>query len=1042
MTRFEKTATPRLIVVIGLTTIAIGFLDLITPLGIAQWVLFLVPLSLTLFGWRPGLPLGVAALATAMMAIGFLYSGAGLATEIALVNRGLGVAALWSVALICRGVIRIRLSLREQEWLGRGRGTLADQLRGELSVTELSERALNHLATALHASAGALFVRQRDASFLRCAGYAFIPAAPGQGERFGPGEGLVGEAARQGRVIEIAELPEDYLRVGSGLGQGRPRSLLVAPTFADGTVNGVVELAFLEPLGKVEGELLRLVGELLGSALRSAEYREQLHALLDQTQRQAEELQVQQEELRAANEELEEQGRSLRESQARLEAQQAELEQTNSQLEEQTELLEQQKDQLHRTQAGLEQKAAELARASRYKSEFLANMSHELRTPLNSSLILAKLLADNQGGNLTEEQVRFAQTIHDAGQDLLALINDILDLSKIEAGRLQLQPETIEIAELFEALASTFRPTAEQRGLRLEVVPSEAVPTLHCDRQRLEQILRNLLSNALKFTARGEVRLWAEPGPAGGAVFSVADTGIGILPAQQEVIFEAFRQADGSTSRKYGGTGLGLSICRDLARRMGGEVLVTSAPGEGSTFRLVLPASADRSASAERVVSAPRTQPIALASGGVQSPPPSGGEHPTVRPPPARPSPPMPEDDRGGWREGQRSLLVVEDDPHFAAILRDLAREQGFQCLVAGQGAQAEALARKYRPDAMLLDISLPDESGLTLLERLKRDPALRHVPVHVISVIEHGRSALALGAIGFLRKPASREELLGCLARLEARLAQRVRRVLVVENDELQRRAIADLLQADGVELHLASTAAEALERLAATSYDCLVVDLALPDGGGAELLERLAAASASFPPAIVYTAGKVSPADEQRLLRLSSSIIIKGARSPERLLDEVTLFLHQVEAQLPPERRRLLEQVRHRDATLEGKRILLVEDDVRTIFALSSVLEPLGASVAIARNGKEAVAQVEREAPRIDLILMDVMMPEMDGLEATRRIRALPVGAKLPIIALTAKAMPDDRERCLTAGANDYVAKPLEMDRLISLMRVWVRR
>ena len=851
-----------------------------------------------------------------------------------------------------------------------------------------------------------------------------------------PGDGLLGQAAKDNRPLRVRDVPDGYLGVASSLGHGKPLEIIIAPASVDGAVHAVLELGFFHRVLPADLELLERISESLGIAIRSSKDRTRLEELLEETQRQAEELQTQQEELRVSNEELEEQTNVLKQSQARLENQQAELEQTNSQLEEQSQLLEAQKDELTLSQTAILEKADELERANQYKSEFLANMSHELRTPLNSSLILAKLLADNKTGNLTDEQVKFAETISSAGSDLLTLINDILDLSKIEAGKMEVHPEPVIVAHAVDALGKSFQATAQEKKLQFNVVVEPSAPErIETDEQRLGQILKNLLSNALKFTDTGSVSLHVSAPSAGTVTFAVRDTGIGIPPHQLDGIFDAFRQADGSTHRKYGGTGLGLSISRDLARLLGGDILVQSQPGVGSTFTLALPVNF--TAHVATADPAPRAH--------VSAPPHElqARHMPRGTVPPATPM--DVDDDREHLSPTSRTILVVEDDPRFSGILRDLAHEMGFQCIVAQSANDGLAAAIRYRPSAILLDVNLPDYSGLGLLDQLKRTSATRHIPVHVASVADFSREALELGAVGYAVKPVKREQLVEAFRHLEAKFSQRLHHILVVEDDERQRDSIRQLLDIDDVRIVAVATATEALEQLQATTFDCMVMDLHLPDISGFELLETMSSRDGvSFPPVIVYTGHSLSSSEEQRLHRFSKSIIVKDARSPERLLDEVTLFLHQVESALPAERQRMLQAARDRDTALEGRRILVVEDDARNIFALSSILEPKGAAVDIARNGREAIDALARSATQeggaIDLVLMDIMMPEMDGLTAMREIRKRSEWKKLPIIALTAKAMKDDQEKCLAAGANDYIAKPLDVDKLLSLVRVWM--
>ena len=943
------------------------------------------------------------------------------------------LAAILGIALtLVIGVLvyRAALARQRQTWLQLGQMGLAEAMLGDLTVQALGDNILDFLAPYLGAQAGVLFAGEGD-KFVRVAQLG-VPADASIPERFGMREGLLGRVAADGRPVIVEDVPEGYLTVASALGRDKPRHLLIAPLTADGVVNAVVEFGFFRPIDANIRTLLEQISGPAGVALLSARYRTELQNLLEETQRQAEELQVQSEELRVSNEELEEQGRALKEQQARLEQQQVELEQTNVQLEEQAQQLELQRDDLEASSAAVELKARELEQASRYKSDFLANMSHELRTPLNSLLILSKLLSDNAKGNLSDEQVQYARTIQSSGNDLLNLINDILDLSKIEAGHVQVQPEIVSLKQLASDLHRTFDPIAGERRLKFAVdIAKDCPPAVTTDRQRLEQILKNLLSNAFKFTEKGGVDLRiTRTGER--LSLAVSDTGIGVSAEQHQGIFEAFRQADGAINRKYGGTGLGLSISRELARLLGGSIALESTPRKGSTFTVTIPVAYDPAEVA------PRPEPAAPAA---------PGEAAAAPPPRISATPFSVDDDREHLESARRILLVVEDDQAFAGIVRDLAREAGFQCLVAGTAEGALDLAKRYKPSAVVLDVGLPDQSGLAVLDRLKRDDATRHIPIHVVSAADHAQTALSLGAVGYLVKPVKREDLADALTALEAQLTRTVRRVLIVEDDAVQRDAVGKLLASGEVETVGAGTAAECLRLLKEQTFDCMVLDLTLPDASGFSLLETLSKeGDYAFPPVIVYTGHELSAEEEQQLRRYSSSIIIKGAKSPERLLDEVSLFLHQVVSELPAEQQRMIHEARNRDAVLEGRRILIVEDDVRNVYSLTNILEPRGAVVEIARNGEEALEALERQpkdaAEPIKLVLMDVMMPVMDGLDATRRIRKDPRWAKLPIIMLTAKAMPDDQERCLSAGANDYMAKPLDVDKLLSLVRVWMPR
>ncbi len=878
-------------------------------------------------------------------------------------------SALVLLMMICVSAAMTALDHRNkarENWIKSGLVALSARLQGDHRLEELGQRVVEFLAQRLDAKVGAAYVTEGHGLFQRMGGYGL---EDGQHKnRVAKGEGLLGQAAQSRELLHVRDVPPSYLPITSGLGRGLPTEVVIVPALLHGAVHGLIELGFLRKLTRTDIDFLQRAAEQVALSMRSAIDRTQLEALLSETQRQSEELQAQQEELRVSNEELEQQSRVLQESQAQLEAQQAELEQTNAQLEEQTQQLEYQKQQLLRAQDALSDKARDLELASQYKSEFLANMSHELRTPLNSSLILAKLLSDNKQGNLTPDQVRYAQTILGAGNDLLALINDILDLSKIEAGQASITVETVHVARSVQGWVEPLRALAEDKGLHLDSSVDPAVPaTIQTDPQRLGQVLKNLLSNALKFTEQGEVTLRVLQQAGGMVAFEVKDTGIGIAEHQQELIFEAFRQADGSTHRKYGGTGLGLSISRDLAQLLGGSIRVQSAPGQGSTFTLLLPVQAPEAASVpEKQTPAAAATPAPAAPRAMPAPAPMATDALALPPDAALPEPAVPrrpgsvKDDRDQLVSGQRTMLVIEDDPRFARILYDLAREMGFQCVVAHAGGEGLAAALEYRPHAVVLDMNLPDFSGLGVLDQLKRNPATRHIPVHVVSVADYAQEALGRGAMGYALKPVKREELVQALERMEAKFTQSLRRVLVVEDDERQRESVGHLLANGDVEIVGADTARRALELLRTSTFDCMVMDLNLPDLSGYELLEQMASQDdVAFPPVIVYTGRSLTAAEEQQLRRFSKSIIIKDARSPERLLDEVTLFLHQVESALPVERRKMLQVARDRDSSFEGRTILIVEDDVRNVFALSSVLEPTGARVEIARNGRSAIVR-----------------------------------------------------------------------------------
>ncbi|MGE5749681.1 MAG: response regulator, partial [Gemmatimonas sp.] len=701
--------------------------------------------------------------------------------------------------------------------------------------------------------------------------------------------------------------------------------------------------------------------------------------------------------------------------------------------------------------------------SSKYKSEFLANMSHELRTPLNSLLILRKLLTDNKDGNLTEKQVEYAKTIHSSGSDLLSLINDVLDIAKVEAGKMEVNAQETSIAEMKASIDRGFRAMAEEKGLDFKIdVHPDTPAMIYTDAQRVEQILKNLLSNAFKFTQDGSVSLTIRKaetnrrfmqdalnrGPV--IAFAVSDTGIGIAADKQRLIFEAFQQADGTTSRKFGGTGLGLSISREIARLLGGEIRVESAPGKGSTFTLFLPvrfrpAPSRRGGSepVETFEDTPRTPRITPSTTWRPTPAKSAPAYTSaaVATPERRAAQYVVEDDHENIEPGDRTVLIVENDANFARTLLVMAREKGFKGIVCLDGDSGLAAAHEYRPDAITLDIDMPGLDGWKVLERLKHHPSTRHIPVHIISGIERRQQGLKAGALAYLAKPVSKEALDDAFSRIANFIEDIPKHLLVVEDDEGQRSAIVDLIAHEDVEITAVDSAEKALEELSSDKhYDCVVLDLGLHDMSGFDFLEKVKSdPDKAELPIIVYTGKQLSQAEETRIKKYAETIIVKDVRSPERLLDETALFLHRVEAKLPEQKRKMLEQLHDADAVIAGKHVLIVDDDVRNIFSLTSVLEDHGMVVRFAENGKDALAAL-KEDPDVDAVLMDVMMPEMDGYETTRAIREMSEFKSLPIIALTAKAMKGDREKCIAAGASDYITKPVDTEQLLSLLRVWL--
>ena len=931
---------------------------------------------------------------------------------------------------------------KQDRWLKTGKAALAEAIQGQSELPALAGRIVSNLVQYLDARVGALYVRDPDGNYVLCGSYAH------GGEEhlkavFTPGEGLVGQAVKERQSLALNDVPDHYFKVRSALGEAPPRAIAVHPLIYEDEVQGVLELGAFEPFSQQAQEFMQTVSEGLAVALHSAESRHQMKELLAETRRKSEALQQQSEELRVANEELEEQTEALRRSEEELKSQQAELQATNEELEEKSEYLANQKaeiehknTEIEKAKLAVEANAQELARASQYKSEFLANMSHELRTPLNSLLILSKVLAENEDQNLSADQVKAATVIQTSGQDLLNLINDILDLSKVEAGMLSIFPEGVRLEDLARGMQGVFEPVAVERDLAFSVELDQGLPdTIFTDGHRVEQILRNLLSNAFKFTRAGSVSLRIHlPGedaafqhiglnPQTAIVFSVADTGIGIPLGKQTAIFDAFQQADGTTGRSYGGTGLGLAISRELARLLGGEIHVQSQEGKGSCFSLYM------TQKCAPLLRQDSPHPALIPAEGDRPPRPSTGEIPVFV-----------TDDREEIAEGERSILIIEDDVGSARVLMDLSRDRGYKSLSAGDGESGLRLARRFSPTAIILDMGLPDMDGLTVLEELKKNPATADIPVQIISSLDQSPEPLELGAIGYLTKPASLEAIDAVFLDIEQAREEAIQEVLVMEDDPSIRRLINDLLQDRGVSTTGTGSGREGIELIRTGKFDCVILDLKLEDMMGVDVLREIHEdASLRLPPVVIYTGRELSHEEHQELRQYTSSIIIKGADSHERLLDETTMFLHSVETTLGGRESAAVKMLHDPEQVLQGRKVLLVDDDMRNTFALSSVLQKRGIAVVMADNGQMSLDRLAEE-PDIDLIIMDIMMPVMDGYEAMEQIRKQQQHASLPIIALTAKAMPDDRARCIEAGANDYLTKPVDTDKLLAMMKVWL--
>jgi hypothetical protein len=1020
----------------------------------------------------------------------------------------------------------------EQTWLKTNVAELSRLLQGQRNLGEAASLILRRVCPLIEAQQGVLYWFDRNSIPLtleRLSDYATQDSAQLK-PRLQLGEGLIGQCAIDKSPILLSDIPSDYVRIGSGLGSTAPRYLIVLPILFETQVVAVIELASLEPFSELSVQFLNEACDTLGVVLTTIAATARTTDLLLQSQSLTEELQQQQSELQETNCRLEEQANELQRSEAQLREQQEELQQTNeqlqqlnleleekaNQLEERNREVERKNREVEQARQALEEKAAQLALSSRYKSEFLANMSHELRTPLNSLLILANLLSQNRDRNLTQKQIEYSQTIYAAGNDLLDLINDILDLAKIESGKLSIEPRKILFPELKTSLENIFQQVAQTKELDFAIELDPQLPACFTtDPKRLQQILKNLLSNAFKFTAEGSVTLrmtlaacslnegsadqnsFASPLVA----FSVTDTGIGIPAEKQAAIFEAFQQADGTTSRKYGGTGLGLSISRELAHLLGGYLTVESQEGQGSTFTVYLPNFAAADSSVREVVSEDEMAKSSVkrsellseeASPNIflkaqnsiaQSVNPittSRSTSPSIVPSIDQSAdtigcnggvPPNSDenfnsdstnrlsitDDRGVLESGDNVLLIIEDDLQFAHTLLEIAHQQGFKGLIATRSDTGLDLVQHFQPVAIMLDIRLASGSGWQVLEQLKEDAQTRGIPVYVISADDHLEHSLQLGAIAYLQKPVTPESLEETFSALRQFMAQEVKQLLVVEDDRTQAESICELLGQNSLQKTIAASGAQALDILQSSKFDCVVLDLVLPDMNGFDLLEQIKNTHSTLP-IVVYTGKELTAEEETRLKRLTETIIIKDARSPERLFDEIMLFLYQVQTRsvqpispssmLPPSAptqpakafaESSINHLSHADAVLAGKKVLIVDDDVRNIFAITSLLEEYDIEVFYAENG-QAGLRVLNQHPNINLVLMDVMMPEMDGYEATRAIRSQSAFRSLPIIALTAKAMKGDRERCLEVGASDYITKPVNPDQLISLLRVWL--
>ena len=941
---------------------------------------------------------------------------------------------------------RNSVASRDANWVKFSVGEVGAQLQTAQTPDEYAQALVSQIAPRIDAPIGVFFAWSETENQLRLQGSYGFQRRKHLGLHYGLGDGLIGQAALERKRISVQQVPDDFFGVHSALGEAQPRHLVAVPLLLKDRLLGVFEFGTFGHFNATQEAFIDAVLPTVALGLDNICRADETQLLLDHTRAQAEELQVsqlalqaQEEELRATNEELqgktvelEEQAQRLSASEEELRVQAEELQASNEELRQKTEVLNEQKDVLQVLQRETEFKAQELARASQYKTDFLANMSHELRTPLNSLLILSKELAENESGHLDVEEVEAAAVIHDSGSNLLRLINDILDLSKIEAGKMDVHREEVKIDAITREVTRHFRHMAMENRLEFAIDVDPSMPdALVTDRSKLQQVLNNLLGNAFKFTREGSVTLHMAMANSamltriGAAAedqhvaLSVRDTGIGIPEERLDSIFEAFEQVDSSTSRHYGGSGLGLAIARRLAQLLGGQLVVDSEQGKGSSFSLVLP-----------LLSAGINSAVAASQATIE-------QRPAPTPGPARAATAqlidwIP-DDRHAIAAGETVILTVEDDPAFARILVDLIRRKGHRALAAADGESGLELARRYRPTGILLDVMLPGMDGWSVLQHLKHDPVTAAIPVHFISAVDEAARGVALGAVGYLTKPVDRKALVAAFDHLLDVAGKIVRKLLLVDDDPDSRLALTRLLQADNVEIDQVASGEEALERIATHSYDCIVLDLNLGGISGIEFLEK-AATLVAVPPVVIYSGQDLSREDSLKLRQYTDSIVIKGQRSPERLLDEVSLFLHSIGS-------RGANATPSDDNNLGGRQVLLVDDDMRNLFALSKSLRSRGVNVSMAQDGYKALQQLE-ENPSIELVLMDIMMPGMDGYETTREIRKLPQWSNLPIIAVTAKAMHGDRDKCLDAGANDYLTKPVDLDKLLSMMRVWLQK
>jgi len=916
--------------------------------------------------------------------------------------------------------------LQKRNWLQTGEVMLIDAMRGERFLKGISHKIIGALATYLNAAVGTLYVMDGQERF-KLAGAHAITAVP---KEIYPNEGLTGQAITANKLMVVDDVPHQYLTINSSLGHTQPLYLVLVPFAIGNEVMALAELGMFKKPGELDIEFLKANTEAVAISLNAAINYERMQNLLEETQAQSEELQVQHNELENINAELEAQSEKLQASEEELRVQQEELQQANSELEERSRQLEESNQKIAEQSEEVRRKAEELALTTKYKSEFLANMSHELRTPLNSILLLSRLLAENNDANLNKDQVEYAHVIQSSGYGLLSLIDEILDLSKIEAGKMVLEYETVPIQDIMNDMRSLFEPMAAEKKLELKLEVAPDVPfSIETDKMRLEQIIKNLISNALKFTSHGSVSLLVNRNEANANAidFMVADTGIGIAEDKQKLIFEAFQQADGSTRRKYGGTGLGLSISKELSKLLNGTLNLESQPNEGSRFIITIPA--DRSFN----LLPEEEQTAELVLNGHSSNETEANPYITTIIPEDIP------DDRSHIRAGDKSILIIEDDTNFARSLLEYTRQSGYKGIVSVRGDQGFELACKYQPTGILLDIQLPVVSGWDVMKQLKDNRDTRHIPVHMMSAFQVKKRSIMEGAIDFINKPVAFEQIQDVFRKLEEVLSKDPKKVLIVEDNSKHAKALAYFLETYNINSEIRHNVAESVNALQQQA-DCVILDMGIPTQKAYDMLEEVKKKPGlENLPIIIFTGKSLSLSEEQRIRKYADSIVVKTAHSYQRILDEISIFLHLVEESKKPRNENVNKKLAMLNDVLRDKTVLIVDDDVRNIFSISKALERLNMNVVTATDGKDAMIKLE-ENKKIDLVLLDMMMPEMDGYETATKIRQDPRLQQLPVIAVTAKAMTGDRDKCIKAGASDYISKPVDIDQLLSLLRVWL--